>query len=319
MKVLLITHSIGDPEVVSAPGISDQITEMGKMGVEFEIWMVRAGCKRSYVVTALRILGLNFHPRRYDLIHATYSLNGFIALLQWKYPVIVSLLGSDLVNRDSSDLTGERDSLIGRLVAHLAKRVIVQTDEMAKAVPGDIGKVAVIPYGINTTIFHPIPVAEARRELQLSANKRIILFPYDPARTEKQFHLLEKAVEKLKPEMFVQLIAVFGKPREKIAFFMNASDVMVLVSSHEGSPVAVREALACGLPVVSVPVGDVVDLIADVDGCHICSYDPADIAEKVKLVFGNNRRIKPPEKATARDTKWSAARIMEVYNGAIHQ
>ncbi len=319
MKVLLITHSIGDPEVVSAPGISDQITEMGRMGVEFEVWMVRAGCKRSYISTAFRVMRLNFQPRRFDLIHATYSLNGFIALLQWKYPVIVSLLGSDLINRDHNDLSGERDSWIGRLVASLARRVIVQTDEMAAAVSGDKSKITVIPYGINTEIFHPIPLEEARRRLELANDGRIILFPYNPARPEKQFHLLEEAAELLKQEIPVQLIPVYGRSRQELALFMNASNALVLTSSHEGSPVAVREALACGLPVVSVPVGDVQDLISTVEGCHMCGYDPVDIADKLKLVFHKDRRIDPPAIATARDTVWSAARLMEVYTGVIHQ
>ncbi len=313
MKVLLITHSTGHPETVCSPGVNDQIAELQKMGVSLDVWTIRVGDKLSYLKNLFKVLGLNFTPRRYDLVHATYSLNGLIALMQWKSPVIVTLLGSDLVNKEHGDFTGERDSFIGRLVARFANRIIVQTAEMAAAVPDSADRVDIIPYGINTGIFHPMPVEAARHELELPLDSKIILFPYDPDRSEKQFHLLEKAVEFLRNNFPVQLIPVYGRPRQILALYMNACDVLAMVSSHEGSPVAVREALACGLPVVSAPVGDVPDLISTVDGCHICTHDPADIADKIGRVLQSGRRIVPPETAVARNAAWSAGQIMEIY------
>jgi hypothetical protein len=57
---------------------------------------------------------------------------------------------------------------------------------------------------------------------------------------------------------------------------MNASDVLLLTSLHEGSPNVVKEALACNLPVVSVPVGDIPERIGRVPGCVVCKDALAD-------------------------------------------
>jgi len=49
--------------------------------------------------------------------------------------------------------------------------------------------------------------------------------------------------------------------------YLNAADVLLLTSKHEGSPTIVKEALACNCPVVSVDVGDVRERIAAINGC----------------------------------------------------
>jgi len=56
--------------------------------------------------------------------------------------------------------------------------------------------------------------------------------------------------------------------------WLNASNVLLLTSLHEGSPTVVKEALACGLPVVSVDVGDVAERIEGIEGCHLAVATP---------------------------------------------
>ena len=60
---------------------------------------------------------------------------------------------------------------------------------------------------------------------------------------------------------------------------------MILTSFSEGSPQIIKESMACNCPIVSTDVGDVRDVIGETEGCYICSYDPKDVADKIKLAL----------------------------------
>lgn len=94
--------------------------------------------------------------------------------------------------------------------------------------------------------------------LGLPSDGRVALFVGDPARPEKRYWLAQKTVNLLVSRIQVELIVASSGPYEQVPlYYMNACDALLLTSSHEGSPNAVKEALACNLPVVSVDVGDV--------------------------------------------------------------
>ena len=54
---------------------------------------------------------------------------------------------------------------------------------------------------------------------------------------------------------------------------MNAADALLLTSFIEGSPNIIKEAMACNLPIVSVRVGDVPQIIAKARNCYVVDYD----------------------------------------------
>jgi glycosyltransferase involved in cell wall biosynthesis len=59
----------------------------------------------------------------------------------------------------------------------------------------------------------------------------------------------------------------------------NAADVFLLSSEKEGSPMAILEALACGIPVVATPSGDVEELIInEITGFLVTVPEPMAIA-----------------------------------------
>src|SRR5712664_1222709 len=82
-----------------------------------------------------------------------------------------------------------------------------------------------------------------------------------------------------------------GIPNAEVPVWLNASDVLLLTSMHEGSPTIVKEALACGLPVVSVDVGDVAERIEGVEGCYLAPPQSADLAAKLCLVRQSRKRL----------------------------
>ena len=89
----------------------------------------------------------------------------------------------------------------------------------------------------------------------------------------------------------VQFHILSGVSNQEVPIWLNASDVVLLTSRHEGSPNIIKEALACNLPVVSIDVGDVRERIQGVEGCYLALPDPSDLAAKLHLVHGGRRRV----------------------------
>ena len=82
----------------------------------------------------------------------------------------------------------------------------------------------------------------------------------------------------------------FGISAREVCDAMNASDVLLFTSLQEGSPNVIKEAMACNLPIVSVDVGDVREVIGRTKGCYVTSFDAFEIAEKLRLVLENGKR-----------------------------
>jgi glycosyltransferase involved in cell wall biosynthesis len=73
---------------------------------------------------------------------------------------------------------------------------------------------------------------------------------------------------------------------------MKASSVFVLPSSREGFGIAALEAMACGLPVVTLdhPRNAVREFITDQTGFS-CTADGADIADKILPALQSSRSM----------------------------
>jgi glycosyltransferase involved in cell wall biosynthesis len=80
--------------------------------------------------------------------------------------------------------------------------------------------------------------------------------------------------------------------RRDLATVYGATDVFVLTSRNEGTPVAMIEAMASGVPPVSTDVGGVKDVIESAAvGVRIGSDDAASLAEPIEALLANpNRR-----------------------------
>jgi glycosyltransferase involved in cell wall biosynthesis len=79
--------------------------------------------------------------------------------------------------------------------------------------------------------------------------------------------------------------------RQDLATVYGATDVCVLTSRNEGTPVAVIEALAAGVPAVSTDVGGVRDVITDpILGATAPNGDPNALAEQVLRALGPDMR-----------------------------
>ena len=80
----------------------------------------------------------------------------------------------------------------------------------------------------------------------------------------------------------ITLLELKGYKRTEVAMLMNAVDCLLMTSHSEGSPQVVKEALACGCPIVSVAVGDVKELIGDTDSGTVTDRTPEALIQAIK-------------------------------------
>jgi glycosyltransferase involved in cell wall biosynthesis len=100
---------------------------------------------------------------------------------------------------------------------------------------------------------------------------------------------------------------------------MNACDAMLMMSLREGSPNVVKEAMACNLPVVAVPVGDVAELLDGVTGNHVCSYEADELGDALSLVLTSGVASTGREAMIAKglDLDGVAQKVINIYKSVL--
>jgi teichuronic acid biosynthesis glycosyltransferase TuaC len=320
LRVLMITTEWPTTEIPqSGVFVSRQAEFLRRAGAIVDIFHFR-GKKRLVNYTrawwkARRLIASG----KYSLIHAQWGQSALLGLPK-RLPLVVTFRGGDLEGivapTGRYTLKGRILRLLSRCVARIADQVIVVSETLAAKLPRT--NCWVIPSGLNLDLFRPIPRELARERLGLPATGLLVLFASDPARPGKRYELARASVERLKNEFDVELLTTSKVPHDLMPLFMCASDVLVLTSTHEGSPNVVKEALACNLPIVSLAVGDVAARIGGVAGCVVCEDErPDTIAAALASVLRAGSRIDGRSGVLDLDEKTLADRVVSAYKEAI--
>ena len=241
----------------------------------------------------------------YDVVHAHYGLTAIPAWFRLHAPLVMTLHGSDLLGT-------YLECMCSSMMWRLADAVIVVSEEMRRRIPG-----IVIPCGVDLDQFRLHDRDEARARLGWPLDKHLVLFPFDPGRRVKRYDLAKAAVDRLSDTgVAVQLVTVSGVDNGAMPWYYSAADVMVLSSDREGSPTSIKEALACGLPVVATDVGDVREIVSGVAGAWICGHDVDEITRGLRDALNEPRSGRHLRRAAM--ARYSQARTVEriigVYN-----
>jgi len=293
-----------------------QMESLRPLGVEFDLLFIKGRESRWNYVRAIGELRRRVQRQRYNLIHAHFGLAGLVARCQFNLPVVVSFMGDDVLGQPRLDggitLTGRFYQASSFALSRRVSAVIVKSREMKSKLR--LNSAYVIPNGVDLDLFKPADTAESRQVLGLDLRKKYILFPYDRAEARKRYDLIEAAAAIARSQVpELEVLCIHGIPRRLMPLYMNAADVLVLASLIEGSPNAVKEAMAVNLPVVAVDVGDVADLLKPAEGNYVVPRNAEGIAARMVEVCRKGARSRSRDSISHLSMINVARQVVEVY------
>ncbi|HOY36287.1 MAG TPA: glycosyltransferase [Piscinibacter sp.] len=189
----------------------------------------------------------------------------------------------------------------------------------------DPARTTVLYNGVDPVRFHPVPRAQARRDLGFADDERVILYVGNILASKGCMDLMEAFGQLRERLPGLTLVYVGAGPlvralteraaamgasdrvrfagrlaHEEIVQWFGAADVFCLPSHAEGVPNVVLESMACGTPVVSTRVGGIPEVLPDFAGAMVQAQDTAALEAAL---------------FTALHTEWDRERIVEHARG----
>lgn len=270
----------------------------------------------------------------YDIIHSHYWLSGVagIALSDaWHRAPLVQMFHTlgEMKNRvaQASDEreSPERIAVESQLLVR-ADRIIVSTlaehTQLRFLYQAKDRKLEIIPPGVDTGHFYPIPSDEAKLFVGLKPNDRMVLFvgrieplkgvstliqamsqlglgrerrPVhlaiiggEPDATAGEMSAEMKRLQQLCDELHMDQTVVFlGKRRQDtLPYYYSAAEVVVMPSHYESFGMVALEAMACGTPVIASEVGGLGFLVQDGEtGFTVPDDDPDQLCRRLALLL----------------------------------
>ena len=294
-----------------APFIVEQVEALKKQGCTIEFFGLQGKGLLGYLRN-LPLLKKKIKAFCPDVIHAHYGLSGLLANLQRHVPVVTTYHGSDI--NDKKVLPFSKMAM--RLSAW---NVFVSRKTLEIAKPKK--KYILLPCGIDLSDLQLTDRAESRRKMGLQDDRKYILFAGAFDIPVKNAPLAKDTVACLQ-ENQTELLELKGYSREEVILLMCAADAFLMTSLTEGSPQVIKEAMACGCPIVSVDVGDVKERVEGLEGCFVSdSRDPNDLANLIGKAFAFGRKTDGRKKIVADrlDNRLVAKQLFEIYERVLRR
>lgn len=170
-----------------------------------------------------------------------------------------------------------------------------------------------IPNPIDTNLFTPGDQSQARRELNLPQNKKLILFGALIASDKRKgleyliqaTHLLADLHENVElvyfGEVKEEITAGFGLKTHSLGYISDSSliikmyqsaDCFVIPSLEENLPNMIMESMSCGVPCVGFDVGGIPEMITHQKNGYVAQYKSSeDLALGIRTILAKSNDV----------------------------
>jgi glycosyltransferase involved in cell wall biosynthesis len=298
--------------------VARQVEALEALGVETTVETIAAGRGEADYFLGRRRVRRTVRGFRPDVIHCHYGYTP-LAVVGSGVPYVVTLCGDDLNGESNGQggvtLKSRAGIEVTQAMSALARRVLVQSEAMRRALrPRARSLAEVLPNGVDAEAFAPGSRRAARAYLGVPDDRLVIGFVHSIRQPTKRLDIAQAVRDELERRgVATHLLVAESVPAAAMPWYYRAADCLLMTSDREGAPNCVKEALACGVPVVGRPVGDLPELIRDpAMGRVVASRDPARLADAI-VSLDRGPDVRAPMLPAPFRSENIAARLVEIY------
>ena len=304
------------------PWLKDQVSFLRKKGLNVRVFKIPnfSILKKVKAIISLRSL---LFKEKFQIVHVHWGQNSIFAFTT-KSPLITTYHGSDLQGDVDENgfvtFKGVVTVFFSRLSTLISNYNIFVSKRLINSAPKKVinNKNYIIPMGFDSNLFKPKDKQEAKQKLGLESKIKYILFAGNYSQPVKRFSLAERVMVELDDKF--KLIKLNFAAHHQMSTYMNASDVLLMTSYQEGSPVIIKEALACNLSVVSTDVGDVKEMIKKVPGSFISKNNkPVMIAKMIRKSVAINSKVSNYNKMLKLSSNAMNSKVLSIYKRILNR
>ena len=311
MRILLVARYKQGFYKNMMPFVLEQGEALQSLGNEVEFFLVEGKGLLSYFKARRPLLKKiqDFAP---DIIHAHYGLSGITAVLQKKVPVVTTF--------HNGETLGFRQNILSSVFSLRASYMIYVAQHIYdKAYFKRKKNYSILPCGVNLDECVITDHEQARNELGFDAHKKYILFGGAFENLRKNYPLLQKGIELLQRDDIVTM-QMKGLSRAEVSKLLCACDLFALPTKSEGSPQALKEAMACNCPIMATDVADIKHLLGNEEGHYICTFEPENVAIILKEALSFDKRTNGRKRIVelGLENRQVAEKLLTIYNKVLN-
>ncbi|EKS9798726.1 MULTISPECIES: glycosyltransferase [Burkholderia] len=288
MKILVVTNMyLGSNRASPWQGVfvTEQVEALRRSGgCTVDVLVIEGYRDRREYLRSIGHVWKAARAGRYDVVHYHFGLSACSAPLVRLFTrarVVITFHGTDILGPLWM-------RAVSKSMACFAHACIGVSAEISARLRGRRRRCETIPCAVDETVFFA-----HRDDARTESTAPIVVFPSSPKRPEKNYPLFAQVLRQLSAQhgIEVQERHIDGLDRGEVRDLLARAACLLMTSTREGSPQSVKEAMALGLPVVSVDVGNVRHLLDGLSpGMVVFDHDAGRLTHELADVLKNGTR-----------------------------